>query len=646
MRNRHIFFIDTLVLLMTPALALLLRVEPFTRSDGYLAGLNIYFDELIVYTIFALIVRTSIFYLYGLYSRFWRYASVDDLMQITSANALASLFIILGFFAFYVFWPFAFPRSLPIIDAILVLLITGATRFSIRYASRVHHSKFNADATRVAIMGAGDAGAMIVREIKHASRLNMEVVGFLDDDLGKHDVRIHNIPVLGGRELIPILKSSYGIDQVIIAMPTESGKTIREVVNLCEKSDVKAKTMPGFSNLLDGTVSVNQLRDVEVEDLLRREPVASDNDAVEQLIRGQCVLVTGGGGSIGSELSRQIWQCNPETLVLLGHGENSIFDIFNELRDAGRKAGIDVDRRIQAVLADTRFPERIEQIVSKYRPKVIFHAAAHKHVPLMERNPAEAITNNVIGTQNMVNAAIKANVEHFVMVSTDKAVNPTNVMGASKRTAELIVHRAAAQTGNQYVAVRFGNVLGSRGSVIHTFRRQISTGGPVTITDKRMERYFMTIPEAVQLVLQAAVLGSGSEVFVLDMGDPVKIIDLAHDVITLSGLEVGVDIDIEEIGARPGEKLYEELFIENEAYRRTRHSKIFIADNGSQVDSETLDESISRLADAAAKDDRELILLELKRLIPEFEPVVKQKVVPKQPEPTLHPVPRGYKVFG
>ncbi|GAC1646139.1 MAG: hypothetical protein NVS4B8_18150 [Herpetosiphon sp.] len=477
-------------------------------------------------------------------------------------------------------------------------------------------------------MGAGDAGSMIVRELRQNKQLLIEVVGLLDDDPRKHAMQIHGVPVLGTHQDIPRLKAMHKIDQVIIAMPTASGKTIRNVVNVCQEAGVQAKSIPGLFELLDGVVPINRLRDIGIEDLLRRSPVDTDTVGMKALLRGKRVLVTGGGGSIGSELCRQVLRCDPAELVVLGHGENSVFEIHNELTKqllaSSKAAGENTDGRIQTtiktVIADIRFAKRMSAVFKEHRPEIVFHAAAHKHVPLMELNPAEAITNNVLGLRNVLHAAEEVDVKHFVMISTDKAVNPTSIMGAAKRAGELLVHQAARRTGKPYVAVRFGNVLGSRGSVVLTFKQQIAAGGPVTITDAEMQRFFMTIPEAVQLVLQAAVLGQGGEVFVLDMGEPVKIIDLAHDIIRLSGLTVGDDIDITVTGLRPGEKLFEELFIEGEDYRRTIHQKIFIAENASKVVARDLDQTIGQLAVAAEQDDEATIRRELTHLIPEYQP--------------------------
>jgi FlaA1/EpsC-like NDP-sugar epimerase len=440
-------------------------------------------------------------------------------------------------------------------------------------------------------MGAGEAGTMIAREMRANPQLGLDPIGYVDDDPGKQGMRIRGLPVLGGRAALPDLVGQHRIDQVIIAMPTAPGKAIREVLAICEQAGVPAKTMPGMYELLGGQVSVNQLRNVEIEDLLRREPVQTDTAAVHDLIAGRAVLVTGGGGSIGSELCRQILRCGPAKLIILGHGENSVFEIHQELlRVARAQLRSDWESRpvtgapklpaIIPVIGDIRFANRLHTIFQAHRPDIVFHTAAHKHLPLMEENPSEAVTNNVLGTRNVLDAALAAGVQRFVLISTDKAVNPSSVMGASKRLAELLVQQAAAASGCPYAAVRFGNVLGSRGSVVLTFKQQIAAGGPLTVSDPAMTRFFMTIPEAVQLVLQAAVLGRGGETFVLDMGEPVRIVDLARDLINLSGLEEGRDIDIVFTGLRPGEKLTEELFVPGEAYQRTAHAKIFIATEG------------------------------------------------------------------
>ena len=612
LRNRHLFILDLILLPLAAYFSFVLRLDRFDIAP--------YWDSYLLLTLLTVCVTAVIFRLVGLYARYWRYASIDELLFLigatttgvfaaSAATAAVGWLLIPGYL---------YPRSIPFIFLLLAIGVMAGPRLLLRLLNH-YHGRRNYQGGKlkpVLIMGAGAAGAMIVREMRQNPSLGLHVIGLLDDDPQKQGMSIHGVPVLGGRERIPALAARYGISQVIIAIPTASGKTIREIVGICEKAAVTAKIMPGIYEILDGSVSVNQLRDIDIEDLLRREPVQTNIQAIQASLQGKRVLVTGGGGSIGSELCRQILRCQPSELILLGHGENSIFEIYHELRRWQMP-----DTVIRPVIADVRFAERIRMVMTQLKPQIVFHAAAHKHVPLMELNPAEAVTNNVLGTRNVLQAAQAVGVERFVMVSTDKAVNPTSIMGASKRTAELLVHQAAAETGRPYVAVRFGNVLGSRGSVVLTFKKQIAAGGPVTVTSPEMTRYFMTIPEAVQLVLQAAVLGEGGEVFVLDMGDPVKIVDLARDIIELSGLEVGRDIDIEIVGCRPGEKLYEELFINGEEYHRTRHEKIYIAGNASSLVPHDLGDAVDALEASAQRNDRLAIIRGFQGLVPEYTPM-------------------------
>jgi FlaA1/EpsC-like NDP-sugar epimerase len=466
---------------------------------------------------------------------------------------------------------------------------------------------------------------MILREIQANPSLGMRVVGLIDDDPSKRHMRMHDVSVLGNRNEIPKIAAKQQVDEAIIAMPTAPGKELRSIMRICESAGIAQRTIPAIYSLL-GNVDLSHLRRIELEDLLQREPIQMDASAVRELLRARRVLVTGGGGSIGSELCRQILRCQPAELVLLGHGENSIFEIYSELRREATRLG-SAAPKLRSVIADIRFPERINQTFMELRPEIVFHAAAHKHVPLMEENPAEAITNNVLGTRNVVEASLAAGVERFVMISTDKAVNPTSIMGASKRVAELIVHEAASTSGKPFLAVRFGNVLGSRGSVVLTFKQQIASGGPITVTHPDMKRYFMTIPEAVQLVLQGATLSRGGEVFMLDMGEPVKIVDMARDLIHLSGLEEGRDIDIVFTGLRPGEKLFEEMFAAGEQYERTQHQKIYIAANASSFVPQGLHASIAALQQASRDNDRAAIVRALQNLIPEYAPPVADAIV-------------------
>jgi FlaA1/EpsC-like NDP-sugar epimerase len=627
-RNRYFFAIDVILLPIAVYLSFVLRLEDL-RVTQFIPGM-------ILFSVLSVVITILVFHWTGVYSRYWRYASVEELLLL--AGAISASTIVTSALALVVNQvlpsTLTVPRSVPFIYMSLALGATAGPRLAVRLMSRTKMQTSSGKRTPVLIMGAGNAGSMMVRELRANPQLGMEVIGFVDDDATKLNMRIHGVPVFGSQADIPRLVTKYGIRQVIIAMPTAPGKAIRQVVSICEQAGIRAKIIPGIYELLDGKVSVNQLRDVQIEDLLRRKPVRTNIAAVGDLIQGRRVLITGAGGSIGSELCRQVLRFEPSELILLGHGENSIFMIENELRKQLPK-----ETTLTPVIADIRFAERIKAIFREYRPEIVFHAAAHKHVPLMEFNPVEAITNNVLGTRNLLDAALEAHIDHFVMISTDKAVNPTSIMGASKRAAELLVHHAARTSGKSYVAVRFGNVLGSRGSVVLTFKQQILSGGPVTVTHPDMCRFFMTIPEAVQLTLQAATIGRGGEVFTLDMGEPVKIVDLAHDMITLSGLEVGQDVDIVFTGMRPGEKLYEELFVPGESYERTVHEKIFIACNASSFVPHALFDSIAKLELSAYRSDSQAIMRILHQLVPQMrrtpvEPLPAQPLV-EEAAPTL-----------
>ncbi len=629
MRNRYFFILDLALLALTPTLALVLRVD-------VAVGWAVYAAALARFTVVALAVKLAVFFLFGLYRRYWRYASVNELVSIVLAVGTATAVVAGLFFGAGVLGLDAgqsLPRSVPFIDGLLTLVAAGGTRFSLRVAAarRPRRDEHAQDARPVLIVGAGDAGAMIAREILTSRHLRLDPVGFVDDDPAKQRKSIHGLPVLGTREDIPRLAARYRIAEVVIAIPTAPGGVIRDVRRLCEAARVPSRTMPGMYELLSGQVSVSQLRTIDIEDLLRREPVSLQAGEVAAMLAGRRVLVTGAGGSIGSELCRQIARAAPARLILLGHGENSIFQIEQELRR------LCPGLPLAAVVADIRDGPRLAAVLGEQRPQVVFHAAAHKHVPMMEANCQDAVSNNVGGTVRLVAAAERAGVERFVLISTDKAVNPSNVMGATKRAAELVVQAAARRTGRPYVAVRFGNVLGSRGSVVPIFREQIARGGPVTVTHPGVKRYFMTIPEAVQLVLQAAALGGAERpgsVFVLDMGEPIAITDLARDLIALSGKEVGRDIEIVFTGLRPGEKLVEELFRPGEQARRSRHAKIFVADDpladggdAARREAERQDallETLWRAADTDAPDD-------LRRRLADAVPGYRPEPVPDTP---------------
>lgn len=615
LRNRHLFALDVIAWCIAAPIALALRLDGFTEHPKYLVAL-------IAYLAVALPLRAAIFHAFGLYARYWRYASVGEGALIflavgTTTALLTFLFSLLVPWANL--WNTDLPRSVPLIDGGLVFLATSGTRFSIRILERLRHRATpQTEYTRVVIFGAGDAGTMLVREMQQNPALGLVPVAFLDADRAKHGTWILGVPVVGDRTKLREVVEKYKVQQAIIAMPSAPGKTIRELARVCREINLPVKIAPSVFELQDDSLSVKQLRSVDITDLLRREPVQIEIEAIAELLRGKRVLVTGAGGSIGSELCRQIARCAPTQLFILGHGENTIFDIHNELKKMCHESRI----TCHALIADIRDHTRLRAIFQRHRPQIIFHAAAHKHVPLMEANIEDAITNNVLGTRNLIECAIETDVEHFVLISTDKAVNPTSVMGATKRVAEILVQQAAARTGKNFVAVRFGNVLDSRGSVVPIFKKQIAQGGPITITHPDVRRFFMTIPEAVRLVLQTLVFAEPGAIFVLDMGEPIKIVDLAHDLIRLSGYAPD-EIPIEFTGLRPGEKLYEELFVPGENYRRTAHPKIFIAPNGnvpvSNPQSPIFHCPIDALVAVAQRGDADAARRLLRDIVPEYQ---------------------------
>lgn len=578
LRNRHFLILDTVIICLSPALALLLRFEKLSGVTQHAAGLAIY-------TLVSLSIRLVCFYRMGFYRRYWRYASVDEIAILSQTMLATFVLCVLVFFGLSeftgVFSP-PLPRSLPFVDSALVAMIIGGVRFAIRLAYVFNERIGTREGSKdVLIVGAGIAGSMIATELRANPAAGMKPVGFVDDDPSKQRMEIRGIKVLGRLKDIPRIVNELRIGEIIIAMPTASGKVIRNILQVCKLLKINSKTIPGVFEILSGS-AVAQLREIRIEDLLRREPVEIDTKNVELMIRGSRVMVTGAGGSIGSELCRQIASFRPAELVMLGHGEDSIFRIASEMRT---KHGIIIGKvvKFRTVIADIRNAQRMNQIFQKYRPQIVFHAAAHKHVGLMQKNISDAVTNNVLGTQILVDLAARNAVEKFVMISSDKAVNPASVMGVTKRVAELVVHDAAVHSGKAFVTVRFGNVLGSRGSVVPILKNQIQEGGPVKITHPDVVRFFMTIPEAVQLVLQAGAMATCGETYVLDMGKPIKIVDLARDLIRLGGLREGIDIDIVFTGLQQGEKIQEELFYQNELAEHSDHEKIFVCKNGKSL---------------------------------------------------------------
>ena len=595
-------------------------------------GWGVYFyvyRELIIYLtgfflLFAVVFR--------LYKRIWRYLSISDLFLIAEV-VTGGIFVTV--LCLNLVKGIAFPRTVVALTWFFSLALVGGSRLVWRlYCER--KGALNRGQERILIVGAGDAGEVISREIIRRPDLG-QLVGFVDDDKEKIGKRIHNRKVLGNVEGINDILEKEQVGTVIIAIPTASGKEIKRIVENIKNKEVKIKTLPGLYELVDGKVSVSRVRNIRIEDLLGREPVDLNLEEISGYLEGRRVMVTGGGGSIGGELARQICRFGPRSLILLDHSENGLFHINLELEGrwtgVGEEAGADME--IVPVVADIRDRDKMDKIFKKYKPEVIFHAAAHKHVPMMEYHPDEAVMNNIIGTKNVAELAERYGTERMVMISTDKAINPTSVMGASKRVAEMVVKdigsrkaeveegmRGEGKNKTKFVAVRFGNVLESNGSVVPMFKQQIAKGGPVTVTDREVKRYFMTLPEASQLVIQAGALGKGGEVFVLDMGEPIKVLDLAEELIRLSGFEVGEDIEIKIVGLRPGEKMFEEILTEEERSRvlgDSGHEKIFIA-KVEEVEGEKLEKDIKELERLAKEIDNEGVVRKLQEMVSSYQP--------------------------
>ncbi len=592
-RNKYILFGDIVLILISILGSYALRFELGPQFFQYL-------PSAIWMVVTSLVIKPLVYYLFGLYRRMWMYASVQELkviiVSVTTASVVVSS-IVISLLSFGVFE--GLPRSVLVIDWILSLVFVGGIRFSLRIigdsASVGSAPSKNGEQRRLVIVGAGDAGALVVREIQKNPQMNLIPVGFLDDNPAKQKQQIFGIPVVGTITDLPKVLEKLSVDEVIIAIPSAPGRVVRLVADICRLKNKPFRTMPGIYELLGGSVNVNRLREVDITDLLRRQPTNMNEEIVGSSLSGKIVVVTGAGGSIGKELCRQISRWGPSELIMIGHGENSIFESLLDMKESF--PGIS----IIPIIADMKDKNRLKQIISKHRPQIVFHAAAHKHVPMMELNIEEAVTNNIFGTRNLVEVCLEADVDKFVMISTDKAIRPKNVMGASKRIAEMIVLKAAQKSKKSYCVVRFGNVLGSRGSVVPLFKRQILKGGPITITHPDMKRYFMTIPEAVYLVLQSAGMAKGGETFILNMGDQVKIVDLAEDLIRLSGLEPGRDIEIVFTGSRPGEKLEEDLWDEGLTFQRTNHPDIYHLSNQDNLPSEDVDEVVNELISLATK---------------------------------------------
>lgn len=595
--------------IISTALALLLSA--YLRFDIIVPEkyLNILIMQLPAFIILMLVFAV----LFKLYSRLWRYAGSSELLAVAGTTVCS----VCSWYGYSLFFSKLLPRSMYIISGVLLLVFLGSSRLALRvYSYLSYKPRFRnllykkRGLKKVLIVGAGDAGAVIAREIERYHNDGRNVVGFIDDDEKKIGKRMFGVKVLGNRLAIKENVVRLGIEEIIVAMPSVKGEALKQILEICKRTKCQIKILPGVYELINGTVSVGQLRDVQIEDLLGRDAVKLDTAAVSTYIKDKVVLVTGAGGSIGSEICRQIAKMQPQKILLLGKGENSIYEIMQDLNSAYPEL------KKVPIIADVRDRERIKGIMDHFAPQVVFHAAAHKHVPLMEYQPIEAVKNNVLGTKTVAEEAAAHNIETFVMISTDKAVNPTSVMGCTKRVAEMFVQSMNGTCKTRFVAVRFGNVLGSRGSVIPLFKKQIAQGGPVTVTHPEMKRYFMTIPEASQLVLQAGAMAQGGEVFVLDMGDPVKIYDLARTLITLSGLKPEQDIAIKYTGLRPGEKLFEELLSAEDGTEETCHEKIFTA-KIKKISKEEMDIWVQELLQ---QNDEESVISMLQKVVPTYIP--------------------------
>lgn len=557
------------------------------------------------------VIYIACFYFFKLYESLWSYASIDEFMLVIGGCLTSNLATI----AFVRITGHGFAYGVSIIACAFSIIFIVGFRMSFRiygrFESIINCNASKSDRKRVMIIGAGSAAAMVIKEMKSSNQSKYMPVALIDDQAYKKRQNIMGVKVLGSRSDIPTIAKEKAIETILIAIPTINDEDKKQILEICKKTNCKIEIIPGMYEIINGKVSLNQIRQVDIEDLLGRKAVELDMEGIESYIHNKTILVTGGGGSIGSELCRQISKFDPKQLIILDIYENNAYDLQIELKYKYPKLDLKV------LIASVRDKPRLESIFKKYSPNIVFHAAAHKHVPLMEESPIEAIKNNVFGTYNVAGCAHKFSVERFVMISTDKAVNPTNVMGATKRMCEMIIQSMDKISKTRFVAVRFGNVLGSNGSVIPLFKNQIAHGGPVTLTNKYITRFFMTIPEAAQLVLQAGAYAEGGEIFVLDMGKPVKIYDLAWDLIKLSGFVPNKDIKIEITGLRPGEKLYEELLMSEEGLINTKHEKIFIG-RPTFSDLDNMQERMKELKEIIDEDDVQRLISKIGEIVPTY----------------------------
>ena len=593
---------DLILINLSAFLALYIRFE-FDFRQLYATT---FLRDMLIYAGINSACTILIFHILKLYNSLWEFASVLELVRITLGCFFSAVFYMVGMFMLHL----TVPRSFPAIYMLILCLLCGALRLSYRCVRRTRAGLRSEGEKRTMLIGGGQAGAIALREFQTSPRSENKVVCIIDDSPNKVGSYLRGVKIVGGRSSIPAMAEKYDVDEIVLAIPSASRQEKLQILSYCHNTSCTLRTLPGICQLANGEVRIEQIREVDIEDLLGRETVKIDLDEVAAYITGKTVLVTGGGGSIGSELFRQAAAQRPKRLIIFDIYENNAYDIQMELRRTYPELDLVV------LIGSVRDRARVMQVFDRYRPDLVCHAAAHKHVPLMEMSPFEAIKNNVFGTYNVAQAADRFGTQRFILISTDKAVNPTNVMGASKRLCEMIVQMMNDRSATEYVAVRFGNVLGSAGSVIPLFRKQIRSGGPVTVTDKRVIRYFMTIPEAVQLIFQAGAYARGGEIFVLDMGEPVRIDDLARNMIRLSGFEPDVDIPVVYTGLRPGEKLYEELLLSGEGMQKTKNDLIYI---GHEIafDPAAFEENLMLLR-AIPESDEPALRAKLRELVPTF----------------------------
>lgn len=599
--HRRIFIVifHILLIVFSYLSAFYLRFDFFITDATY--------DLFLKTLLWVLLVKLCVFYYFRIFQGLWRYVSMSDLWQILRANAAASLLAMAGILFFY--GAKEYPRSIFIIDYIICFSLLAGVRFFTRLYRERYKRSIIFERQKVLIIGAGEAGILTFKEYKNNPELG-EVVGFIDDDRVKYNETIQGVKILGDRHAIQKVIKTHQVNEIILAIPSAKGQVIRDLIVCCQSPGVKLKIVPGLSKILSGDLRV-ALREVQPEDLLGRETVNIDKCEIAKYLKNKSVLITGAAGSIGSELCRQVAGFGPEELLLIDHNENNLYFLLIELRNKFKSL------RIKSVIGDINDVGVLKQLFSEHRPQVVFHAAAYKHVPLMEENPLAAVKNNSLGSRNLIYASHHYKVERFVLISTDKAVNPINIMGLSKRLAEVFLQAKAKRSKTKFMAVRFGNVLGSDGSVVPLFKKQIESGGPITVTHPEATRYFMSIKEAVLLVLQAGALGTGGELFILDMGEQIKIVDLVRDLVALSGLELNEDIHMEFIGLRPGEKVHEELLLDKEKDKTTKHDKIFI-NQADDFDLIALRKDLKELERYVNINDKEKVVKKIKKMMVEL----------------------------